>query len=208
MEKIKGYTKEEAKELVAYITHGKSEGKTLTSLFESYGKTHGRAKGSVRNYYYALLKSKDENAREILSGTGLKAESVRSFTESETEEILEQIIARKQEGLSVRKAILSIAGGDEKLMLRLQNKYRNVAKKEPDRIRRILLGLSEKQNAGDILQRRIENEIDGLYERVALGLRAENSKLRKEADCLREENKALRELLRIAGRKEKQDNAG
>ena len=63
MNKINGYTEEEAKNLVEYIKEGKSRGKTLTYLFESYGKQRGRAKGSVRNYYYALMKNEKSDER-------------------------------------------------------------------------------------------------------------------------------------------------
>ena len=56
MNKINGYTEEEATGLIEFIYSGKSAGKTLSYLFETYGKEHSRAKGSVRNYYYALLK--------------------------------------------------------------------------------------------------------------------------------------------------------
>ena len=55
MNKINGYTEEEAKNLVEFIKAGKQKGKTLTYLFATYGLEHGRAKGSVRNYYYALI---------------------------------------------------------------------------------------------------------------------------------------------------------
>ncbi len=48
MRKINGYTEEEARNLVEYIKEGKNRGKTLTYLFETYGKQRGRAKGSVR----------------------------------------------------------------------------------------------------------------------------------------------------------------
>ena len=55
MNKINGYTEEEAKTLVEYIKDGKRKGKTLTYLFETYGLKHGRAKGIVRIYYYSLM---------------------------------------------------------------------------------------------------------------------------------------------------------
>ena len=50
MNKINGYTEEEAKNLVEFIKEGKQKGKTLSYLFESYALSRGRAKGSVRNY--------------------------------------------------------------------------------------------------------------------------------------------------------------
>ena len=45
MTKINGYTEEEAKRLVEYISEGKKKGKTLSGLFLSYAQKTGRAKG-------------------------------------------------------------------------------------------------------------------------------------------------------------------
>ena len=87
MNKINGYTEEEATGLIEYIYAGKNMGKTLSYLFETYGKEHSRAKGSVRNYYYALLKSRgDERVGRLLDGKNLTAGDIRPFTESETDE--------------------------------------------------------------------------------------------------------------------------
>lgn len=57
MNKINGYTEEEARSFVQYMYAGRRAGRTLSSLFEGYAAKSGRAKGSVRNYYYALLRS-------------------------------------------------------------------------------------------------------------------------------------------------------
>ena len=65
MSKINGYTEEEAKSLIGYITEGKQKGKTLSYLFESYALSRGRAKGSVRNYYYALMKNEKADERIV-----------------------------------------------------------------------------------------------------------------------------------------------
>ena len=83
MNKINGYTEEEAKNLVEYIKDGKQKGKTLTYLFEAYGLEHGRAKGSVRNYYYTLMKNEkgDERIVKLLDGSELSVEKIRDFTE-------------------------------------------------------------------------------------------------------------------------------
>ena len=70
MNKINGYTEEEAKRLVDYVSTGKKSGKSLSGLFASYAKKTGRAKGSVRNYYYALLRcTGDSRVRSLLQGT-------------------------------------------------------------------------------------------------------------------------------------------
>lgn len=209
MNKINGYTEEEAKNLVDYIKEGKQKGKTLTYLFETYGLRHGRAKGSVRNYYYALMKNEkgDERIVKLLDGSCLSVEKIREFTEEETDEVLRSILAEKSKGLSVRRAIFNLASGDDKLMLRLQNKYRNTLKKQPARIAELAaeMGLKdadeyEKRANGarkplpdrDFLRRRLENEINALYDRLAQALKTENERLRSENAQLKEENEKLR----------------
>ncbi|MBO5240954.1 MAG: hypothetical protein J6B56_06020 [Clostridia bacterium] len=208
MNKINGYTEEEAKTLVEFIKEGKSRGKTLTYLFEAYGLKHGRAKGSVRNYYYAFMKNekRDERIVRLLDGSSLSVEKIREFTEEETDEVLKNILKEKSKGLSVRRAIFNLSGGDDKLMLRLQNKYRNTLKKEPQRIAAIAerLGLTEEVQTlraraegrrverpvlpdQAFLQRRLENEINALYDRLAQALKAENERLRTENKKLKEE---------------------
>ena len=207
MNKINGYTEEEAKSLVEFIKAGKKTGKTLTFLFERYGLQNGRAKGSVRNYYYALMRNEkgDERVAKLLDGSELSVEKIREFTEEEADEALRSILAEKSKGLSVRRAIFNLSGGDDKLMLRLQNKYRNTLKKEPERLARLAeeLGLGEEFEKmkrvkkgsvkakglpdKDFLRRRLENEINALYDRLAQALKEENARLREENEKLREE---------------------
>lgn len=138
-DKINGYTQAEAKSLVEYVWQGKKAGKTLTALFQSYGERHGRAKGSVRNYYYALMRTakEDERVMKLLDGKELSVGEIKSFTEEETHAALKSILAERSKGISVRRAILNVANGDGKYMLRLQNKYRNVLKKQPEKIAEI-----------------------------------------------------------------------
>lgn len=194
-QKINGYTKEEAAELVQYIKEGKNEGKTLSYLFATFGNDHGRAKGSVRNYYYTLLKSGErEEVRELLKDSNLKAETIREFTEEETNQVIRDILLEKSKGLSVRRAISNLSKGDDKLMLRYQNKYRNVLKKEPGRIKALMdeLGLKEdKAKRNELLQKKVENEINALYDRISKSLKEENERLRSESSFLKAQVLAL-----------------
>lgn len=191
MNKINGYTEEEAKRLVEYISDGKRAGKTLSGLFAQYAQKTGRAKGSVRNYYYNLLRSTgDARVKKLLSGKNLKAEKIVPFTDEETDEILKEILMQKSRGVSVRRAVLNLSKGDDKLMLRYQNKYRNVAIKQPERIERLMLecGLE----GGDLTQKRIEDEINELYDKLASSLKEENKRLTALIKKLTDENALLR----------------
>ena len=211
MTKINGYTEEEARGLVEYIKAGKQKGKTLTYLFETYGLKHGRAKGSVRNYYYTLMKNErgDERIVRLLDGSTLSVEKIREFTPEETDEALKSILLERSKGLSVRRAIFNLAKGDDKLTLRLQNKYRNTLKKQPQKLTELAkeLGLDEefipterrprsermaRFPEQDFLRRRLENEINALYDRLAQALKAENETLRAENKKLKAENEQLK----------------
>ena len=199
MNKINGYTEEEAKSLVEYNWEGKQAGKTQAYLFAAYGAEHGRAKGSVRNYYYALMKNrgKDERVVKLLDGKQLSVEQIREFTEEETDRVLRSILAEKSKGVSVRRAICNIAKGDDKLMLRLQNKYRNVLKKQPGRVGAIAAEMGLETGEKSLLQRRLETEINALYDRLTRSLREENSRLSDENARLKKENEALRRRARF-----------
>jgi len=196
MNKINGYTEEEAIELVNYITSGKKAGNTLSGLFASYAQKSGRAKGSVRNYYYALLRTTgDERVKKMLRGTNLKAEKILPFSELETDRVLKEILMQKAKGVSVRRAVLNLSGGDDKLMLRYQNKYRNVVAKQPERIERL------KRECGlpcgaDETRARLEEEINGLYERLQTTLKEENKRLTTVIKRLTDENALLRLQIR------------
>lgn len=192
MNKINGYTEEEAKTLVDYISEGRKAGRTLSGLFAQYAQKTGRAKGSVRNYYYALLRSTgDDRVKRMLSGKGLQAEKIMPFSEDETDRILKEILLQKSRGVSVRRAVLNLSKGDDKLMLRYQNKYRNVVGKQPERIERLMreCGLD---GGEDSARKRIENEINGLYDKLASSLKEENKRLTTLIKRLTDENALLR----------------
>lgn len=190
MEKINGYTKEEAQGLVKFVCEKRAQGKSLTGIFDEYARRAGRARGSVRNYYYALLKSEDAAAKEILKGTSLRAEEVKPFTDEETDKILKAILLAKSRGISVRRAVLNLANGDDKLTLRYQNKYRNVLAKQPQRIERLMT--EEGYNVTDEEKRRIEQKINDLYEGLNSGLKEENKRLTTVVKRLMDENFLLK----------------
>lgn len=203
MDKINGYSEQEARALIDFIAEGKKRGEALSALFASYGKKCGRAAGSVRNYYYQFLKCEDARAKEILRGKRLRAEKIRAFSDEERNEMLKKILSERSKGYSVRRAIANVCAGNEKQMLRYQNKYRNLVKKQPELIERTAkemgLPLAMPARKTDFLQKRLEREINDLYDRLAVALREENDRLKKAVERLTEEN----EILRRAGKTEK-----
>ena len=194
MNKINGYTEEEARNLIQYVCEGRNSGKTFSGIFAGYAQKTGRAKGSVRNYYYALLRSSggDERVKKLLNGTGLKAESIVQFSEEETDKMLKAILEQKSKGVSVRKAALKLSGGDDKLMLRYQNKYRNVLAKQPDRIDKLMRECGLDTDGTDFARKKLEDEINGLYDRLASGLKEENKRLTMIIKKLTDENSLLK----------------
>ena len=221
MQKINGYTEDEARELIEFVEEGKRSGKTLTALVAAFGERHGRARGSVRNYYYALMKNEqsDERIVKLLDGRRLSVGKIRAFTEEEADEAIRSILLEKAKGLSVRKAIFQLSKGDDKLMLRLQNKYRNTLKKEPERIAAIerelfgeertkskkgrgvyelsdgLTPILKGEEARQMMQKRLEKEINALYDRLTKALKEENARLAEENSLLRAELERLRKKL-------------
>ena len=113
MQKINGYTEEEARELIEFVEEGRQAGKTLTALFAEYGSRRGRARGSVRNYYYALMKNEqsDERIVKLLDGKCLTVGKIRAFTEEEADEAIRSILKEKAKGMSVRRAIFHLHRG-------------------------------------------------------------------------------------------------
>ena len=85
-------------------------------------------------------------------------------------------------------------------MLRYQNKYRNMLKKQPEEVRAAAqkLGMGAAAAAPRprrLLEKRLEGEINALYDRLAYSLRQENERLHGQIRQLRQENERLRALL-------------
>lgn len=125
----------EVKKLFEFVENGKASGKKLSFLFTQYANQNNRKPNSVRNYYYAELLFLEENPN-ICKQLGInlamhtKCEQ-KAFDESETKQIVREIIRLKSLGYSVRKACLKLSDGNLSQMVRMQNKYRTVLAKQP-----------------------------------------------------------------------------
>ncbi|MBR2969331.1 MAG: hypothetical protein IKC36_05760 [Clostridia bacterium] len=207
MNTIKGFTKEEVRVLAERAQAAKENNQKLSAVFEGFAKDYGRAKGSVRNFYYDFIKmcARDEALSSAFFKTPPSANKIRSFDEGETRFLVRKILIGKKLNKSVRRTIIELSGGDEKLMLRYQNKYRNVVKNQRGLIREIAdeLGMEEdalvsgrNQKVPDITLKQLKTSINSLVEGIARAAREEKQALSERNRILEAENAVLREVLR------------
>lgn len=206
MQKIYGYREEDVKGLITYINE--MQGKSLTGIFTEYARATGKASGTVRNLYYAIVKRSNEDQafrNKYLQGKRLVVVKKQAFKDYEEKELAKNILREKAKGKSVRKAIKELALGDEKTALRYQNKYRLMLKKSPEKINEIALELKDEgvfiepiktiKGVSDFTYLRLKKEIDKLVESIALKTKKENEYLRNKISILESENQRLSSIL-------------
>lgn len=189
---------QKAKNLIDYVRN--NPGKPLSMLFKEYAAQVGQSAGTVRNAYYAAARraNVDENFKlNALNGKQLVVNRPKAFGDGEERDICEKIISLKANGLSVRQAVKKISDGDEKLALRLQNKYRNVVSTKPQLIEELnkQAGIecrNEKiPSVSDFQLKRLKKEIDGLVLKISDKVRKENAFLKQRIAALEAENRRL-----------------
>lgn len=105
-------------------------GDSLSKVFTRLASELDCSVGSVRNYYYSqakLFKMIPSLATEMgIEQAITRARPFVTFDPEEAETILVNALINKANGKSVRATITEMAGGDKKLALRYQNKYRSL----------------------------------------------------------------------------------
>lgn len=140
------WTIQQTKELFDLVKQTSDEGKGLFSAFETMSKRCQRSINSVRNYYYSQLKM-FELVPSLADDLGIelvktKREEFELFGEEEIVSLVRNILIRKAEGKSVRAVIAEMSGGNAKLALRLQNKYRSMIAHHKNKVTAIMNSLS------------------------------------------------------------------
>ena len=119
----------EVKELFEVVENYKEKNKSLKLAFASHAQKYGRKPNSVRNYYYHEvdnLKADDKRLEKLGINLSLHNKTnVTYFSPEEEKDLMKEVDDMVQKGVSVRKACLTLSGGDINQMLRYQNKYRN-----------------------------------------------------------------------------------
>ncbi len=197
MDKVYGFKEKDIIDLAIYLKG--RENSSLSNIFEEYARVSGKAKGTVRNVYYALAKvsANDKDFRDkYLEGQPISVSKINGFTQDEEKKLAKDVLRAKLQGKSVRKAIMELAGGDVKTALRYQNKFRNMIKKNQETFKEIARELNvepemqmtktldifpEKGQKSALLEHLISclrGEIDGLMDRMAEKLSRENKFLK------------------------------
>lgn len=114
--------KEKINELITYVSSKNNK----LEAFKLYAKENGYKFSSVRNLYYKSIKN-----------TNVKIKKYNKFCEADTKILIEKINDNLAKGISVRKTCLNLANNNISLMVRLQNKYRNVVFKSYYKKRKI-----------------------------------------------------------------------
>ena len=210
MEKIYGYKEKDVIGLAEFLKDRGAE--SLSSTFTKYALINGKAKGTVRNLYYALAKRSNvdkEFCDKYLDGKPLAINNIAEFDADEEKELVRQILVERQSGKSVRSVIMRLSNGDAKLALRYQNKFRNLLKNKPDLIAEVV-GEIKREGKGEILIdldkstkspiteqqfNRLKAEIDALIGRISSSLKKENQYLKERIGILETENLRLTALL-------------
>ena len=210
MDKIYGYKEKDIIGLAQFLKQNDTQ--SLSAIFEKYAVINGKAKGTVRNLYYALAKKSNSDKQfcdKYLNGKPLIVSKIVEFNQLEERELIKKVLLEKQKGRSVRATIMEIANGDGKIALRYQNKYRNAIKSKPKMIAEIIEEIKsegyfvqtseEKTEIKNIISQaqynRLKAEIDNLAQKISLKLRKENEYLKERINLLESENLKLITLL-------------
>ena len=129
-----GWQKQEIDALQKSIDEAAQTGESLRSVFDRMGETLGRKPNSIRNFYYAQIRAQSQDMGRALP--------FETFTQSEVEQLIKNVLTARAQGMSVRACVRRLAGGDRTLMLRYQNKYRSTIRTRPDLVKKAMEDLA------------------------------------------------------------------
>lgn len=127
-----GWSAGEEELLFSEVAAARREGRPLKSVFARVAETTGRKPNSIRNFYYLRVRE-DERRGAVAGASG----AFIPFSRGEAAELVRAVLAAQARGRSVRACTLELGCGDNKAMLRYQNKYRAVIKNDPALVRSV-----------------------------------------------------------------------
>lgn len=134
-----GWSAEEDALLFEAVRRARTEGAPLKAVFDEVAGHTGRRPNSIRNYYYARVKQGGDASVQISHNPAFVP-----FSEEEIKQLLTTVLGAQARGVSVRACTLEMGDGDNRAMLRYQNKYRSLLKSNPALVRRVAQEMREK----------------------------------------------------------------
>ncbi|MBO5285265.1 MAG: hypothetical protein J6B16_00020 [Clostridia bacterium] len=200
---IYGFDNELMISLIDYLKQNKNL--TLTTVFKNFALQHDKSWGTIRNLYYAIIKKAGEDEdfkKRYLTGVDISVNKIDKFTNVEEKELIKSIILERSKTRSTRKAVYNLSGGNDKVALRYQNKFRSAIKNNPTLINEVNQELSSLGDSAvlrlckvtpdtEVAIERVRGEINKLVDRLFLNVKKENSILKKENLSLKEQVEKL-----------------
>jgi len=128
-----GWSEEEDALLFAEAEKARNQCAPLKAVFESIARQTGRQPNSIRNYYYARVKQGGPDGNCMPHNPAFVP-----FTQQEAEELLTTVLSAQAQGISVRTCTLNMGNGDNRAMLRYQNKYRSLIRNNPELVKQVM----------------------------------------------------------------------
>lgn len=115
----------------------------IIRAFEAIAQRSGLKSNTIRNYYYRYLHDNEEMKREINqraeSGSVDLSDSLgRPFTPDETKALMREMLIAQARGESVRGCANRLSKGDQRVLIRYQNKYRSIIAREPEYVENLI----------------------------------------------------------------------
>lgn len=128
------------------VSKSKDADQPVNRAFEIIAEKSGLKFNTVRNYYYRYIHEKD-NSKAAGTGEDNKKHSGdvagSTFTQQEVKDLMKAMLIGQAKGKSVRGCANELANNDKRLMLRYQNKYRNVLAGNPEYVENLMKEMSK-----------------------------------------------------------------
>lgn len=121
---------EEIIRLFSLVEENNKNNLSTMQSFKQFAEQNGKNPLSIRNFYYGYLKIlRKDTALQKKLGIDISkhlTQVFEHFDKKQEEELIAKIAEYKSKGISTRNACMKLSNGDAKLMLRIQNKLRNM----------------------------------------------------------------------------------
>lgn len=120
----------------------------VNRAFKAIAEKSGLKFNTVKNYYYRYIHEKDNRAKPSNSDGVYDRDNKdaigSAFTDQEVRELMMAMLEGQAQGKSVRGCANEMAKNDKRLMLRYQNKYRNVLLGDPEYVESLMRDMSSR----------------------------------------------------------------